>query len=209
MRHLWYLTPDTVVFCLFDPETSDVEKREVARAIVHTPYPATIQLGKPHMPVLMPAIPSLASFVGTDSWKLWELLGVGHAWLWQPVHQWSRSNDYNVAEQFARGLTVVNDGAERCVCAITDFAQVTGDSIYQEDILLIGNFHQEVFQDLQKAALARLKPLDISVDLQFGTFMCHCIMELHMFVTNDRYTIWICDKNTHVWVLKSQFHKNY
>ena len=67
MRHLWYLAPDTVVFCLFDPETSDMEKREVARAIVCTPCPATIQLGKPHMPVLMPANPSLASFVGTDS----------------------------------------------------------------------------------------------------------------------------------------------
>ena len=158
IRHFWYLAPDTVVFCLFDPETSDVEKRELARAIVCTPCPATIQLGKPHMPVLMPTNPSLASFVGTDSWKLWELLGVGHARLWQPVHQLSRSNDYNVAEQFVRGLTVVNDGAERCVHAITDFAQATGDSIYQEDILLIGNSHQEVFQDLQKAALARLNP---------------------------------------------------
>ena len=157
MRHLWYLAPDTVVFCLFDPETSDVEKREVARAIVCTPCPATIQLGKPHMPVLMPDNPSLASFVGTDSWKLWELLGVGHAWLQQPVHWWSRSNDYNVAEQFVQGLTVVNDGAERCVCAITDFAQATGDSIYQEDILLIGN-SSEVFQYLWKAALARLNP---------------------------------------------------
>ena len=72
------------------------------------------------MPVLMPANPNLASFVGTDSWKLWELLGVGHAWLRQPVHRWSRSNDYNVAEQFVQGLTVVNDGAERCVHAITD-----------------------------------------------------------------------------------------
>ena len=144
MRHLWYLAPDTVLFCLFDPETSDVEKREVARAIVHTPCPATIQLGKSHMP----ANPSLASFVGTDLWKLWELLGVGHAWLQQPVHQWSRSNDYNVAEQFVQGLTVVNDGAERCVCTITDFAQATNDSIYQEDILLIGNSHVEVFQDV-------------------------------------------------------------
>ena len=158
MRHLWYLAQHTVVFCLFDPETSDVEKREVDRAIVCTPHPATIQLGKPHMPVLMPANPSLASFVGTDSWKLWELLGVGHAWLRQPVHRWSRSNDYNVAEQFVLGLTVVNDGAERCVCTITDFAQATGDYIYQEDILLIGNSHREVFQDLQKAALARLNP---------------------------------------------------
>ena len=60
-----------------------------------------------------------------------------------------------------------------------------------------------------KGSPYQAKPLDISMDLQFGTFMCHCIMELHVFVTNDRYTIWICDKNTHVWVLKSQFHKNY
>ena len=102
--------------------TSDVEKREVARAIVCTPRPATIQLEKPHMPVLMPTNPSPTSFVGTDSGELWELLGVGHAWQQQPVHQWSRSNDYNVAEQFVWGLTVVNDGAERCVHAITDFA---------------------------------------------------------------------------------------
>ena len=53
---------------------------------------------------------------------------------------------------------MVNEGAERCVRAITDFAQATGDSIYQEDILLIGNSHREVFQDLEKAALARLNP---------------------------------------------------
>ena len=82
---------------------------------------------------------------------------------WCPLIQalhlwWSRSNDYNVADQFVWGLTVVNDGAERCVHAITDFAQATGDSIYQEDTLLIGNSHWEVFQDLQKAALARLNP---------------------------------------------------
>ena len=106
----------------------------------------------------IPKWPRNKSFVGTDIWKLWELLGVGHAWLWQPVHQWSRSNDYNVAKQFVWGLTVVNDGAERCVCTITDFVQATSDSIYQEDILLIGNSHWEVFQDLQKAAFARLNP---------------------------------------------------
>ena len=187
MKHLWYLAPDTVVFCLFDPETSDVEKREVARAIVCTPPPATIQLGKPHMPVIMPANHSLASFVGTDSWKLWELLGVGHAWLLQPVNWWSRSNDYNVAEQFVWGLTVVNDGAHS-----PDW-----------------KFSLRSVSRPAKGSPCQAKPLDISMDLQFGTFMCHCIMELHVFVTNDRYTILICDKNTHVWVSKSQFHKNY
>ena len=81
MRHLWHLAPDTVVICLVDPESSDVEKREVARGIVlHSPS-SHHTAWKPHMPVLMPTNPSLASFVGTDSWKLWELLGVGHAWL--------------------------------------------------------------------------------------------------------------------------------
>ena len=102
-------------------------------------------------------------------------------------HRWSRSNDYNVAEQFVWGLTVVNDGAERCVCTITDFAQATGDSIYQENILLIGNAHQEVFQDLQKAGPCQainLRHLKWTFNLVL--LMCHCIMELHVFVTNDR-----------------------
>jgi hypothetical protein len=61
-----------------------------------------------------------------------------------------------VAKTFVLGLKVVNDGAERCIRSITDYATATRDSVYREDILLIGNSHREVFQDLRRAALAGL-----------------------------------------------------
>ena len=51
-------------------------------------------------------------------------------------------------------IEVVNDGDERCIKSITDYANATKDSIYREDILVIGNSHREVFQDLRRAALA-------------------------------------------------------
>ncbi len=158
MRHLWYLAPETVVFALFDPATSGVERKELAKAVLRTPRPAQIPLGKPRMPIQMPANRQLASFVGAASWKLWDTLGVQADWLRLPVHRWANNNDYILAKQFVHGLTVVNDGAERCIKSITDYAEATRDSVYREDILLIGNSHREVFQDLRKAALARLNP---------------------------------------------------
>lgn len=158
LRHLWYLTEDTVIFGLFDPGLSEEEKQEIAVTIAQEPRPRNrLQLGKPAMPYdLMTTVPNprLASFVGPSSWKLWELLGVGSAWLELPVAEWARNDDYQVAERFVRGLTVVNDGAERCIRSITDYAAATRDSVYREDILLIGNSHREVFQDLRRAALA-------------------------------------------------------
>ena len=64
--------------------------------------------------------------------------------------------DYQAAKAFVEGLTVVNDATERCVKSITDYAIATRDSVYREDILLIGNSHRGVFQDLRRAALAGL-----------------------------------------------------
>ena len=112
----------------------------------------------------MNANPQLASFVGPESWKLWDLLGVRSDWLRLPVHRWAHNNDYIVAKEFVQGLSVVNDAAERCVRSITDYAQATRDSVYREKILLIGNSHREVFQDLRKAALARLQGLSVVND---------------------------------------------
>ena len=156
LRHTWYLAPDTVVFAMFDANTSNAEKEGIARAILQTPRPARIPLGKPRMPDQIGGNPRLATFVGSASWKIFDLLGVGYAWLQQRAHLWPANNDYNTAKDFVHGLTVVNDGAECCIRSITDFAAATRDSIYREDILLVGNSHREVFQDLRKAALARI-----------------------------------------------------
>ena len=101
MRHLWYLKEDTVVFGLFDPGLSDAEKQEIATALLRIPPPRNrLPLGKPAMPMDIIAgagYPQLSSFVGNRSWKLWEVLAVGSAWLQQPVQYWQDSPDFQTA----------------------------------------------------------------------------------------------------------------
>ena len=156
MRHLWFLSEDAVVFGLFDPGLLELEKREIADVLLQVPRPRNIPLGKPHMPhnLMHVANPQLASFVGPRSWKLWDLLDIDSQWLNLAVNEWSTNADYQAAEAFVKGLVVVNDGVEHCIKSISDYAAATRDSVYREDILLIGNSHCEVFQDLLRAALA-------------------------------------------------------
>ena len=45
-RHLWYLAPQTVVFCLIDAGMSAENKEDLAKAL-HSTERKTIQLGKP------------------------------------------------------------------------------------------------------------------------------------------------------------------
>ena len=160
LHHMWYLTEDTVIFGLFDTDLSDQQRQEIAQALVQITYPrAPLQLGKPVMQsnlLIGVANPCLASFMVRTSWKLWELLGIDREWLQLPVDQWEGRDSYMIAKDYVTGLTVVNDGAERCIKSISDYATATQDSVYREDILVIGNSHREVFQDLRKAALAEL-----------------------------------------------------
>lgn len=156
-RHLWYLAEETVIFALFDPGLHNADKRSLARTLARTARPHQLAIGKPTMPhQLMTNNPRLPSFIGPRSWKLWDLLGKGREWLQMPVAQWQQSQDYQRAESFVLGLKVVNDAAERCIRSISDYAAATNDSYYREDILLIGNSYREVYQDIRKAALARL-----------------------------------------------------
>ncbi len=83
---------------------------------------------------------------------------MGSDWLRLPVHRWVTDNDFILARQFVKGLSVVNDAAEWCIRSITDYAEAARDSVYREDIILTGNSHREIFQDLRKAALARINP---------------------------------------------------
>ena len=50
-------------------------------------------------------------------------------------------------------LKVVNDLAERCIKDIQNYADLTKDSKYRNDILRIATDHRGVFQDLRKGAL--------------------------------------------------------
>ena len=81
-RQLWYCTGDTVVMALVDPELGLEEKEKLARAIHETPKPEKPRQGKPVFPDMTfllaphPRPPSLSTLVTTDSWAIFNRLGL-------------------------------------------------------------------------------------------------------------------------------------
>ena len=67
-RHLWYLVPQTDVFALADPGLSDYQKQRMARKL-HSLERVQIEKGKPNSQ-------SLTSFVSTDYWLVFDMLGL-------------------------------------------------------------------------------------------------------------------------------------
>ena len=53
-RHLWYLTPQLVVFCLLDDKVPTIEKGAVAYVILQTQQPQAFPPGKPGQPSFNP-----------------------------------------------------------------------------------------------------------------------------------------------------------
>ena len=81
-RQLWYCTGDIVVMALVDPELGPEEKEKLAKAIHETPKPEKPRQGKPVFPDMTfllaphPRPPSLSTLVTTDSWAIFNRLGL-------------------------------------------------------------------------------------------------------------------------------------
>ena len=149
-RHLWYLTPELVVLCLFDDHLPEEEKQMMAAALRQVNRPARFATGKPGQPNFNPVAahlgpqrPHLSSFVTERSWLLFALLGVNELdWLDQPPLTWINHPSYQYLHNFCKDLQVVNDPAERAVKDVQDFAQMTRDPADQDNVILVANDHR-------------------------------------------------------------------
>ena len=158
-RHLWYLTQECIIFSLFDDELADAERRQVADHLLVHPRPPMFATGKPHAPNhnLLTPNPQLSSFVGPRSWLLFDLTNVGSQWLQRPVAEWPLEADYRQLLGLIRELEVVNDGAERAIKDVTEYAHITQDGIMRDDYIVVANCHRDVFHSLKRDALRQLR----------------------------------------------------
>ena len=78
-RQSWYLTPQLAVLALADSGSSQGEREGLARALHSCPR-IQISMGKPELPYLSWSsdhkLPPLASLVTSDSWTLFDRLGL-------------------------------------------------------------------------------------------------------------------------------------
>lgn len=160
-RHLWYLTEELVIFCLFDEHLSPFWRSAVAKKLLNTPRPTTFLAGKPSFPKIYfnnSSCAFLTEFVGPKSWLLFKLCKMEHEqeWLKLPVEYWHLMNDYIHLKQFISSLEVVNDAAERGIKIISDFKDMCRDEEQQNYLFQVIEAHRETVKSFTKKNLQHL-----------------------------------------------------
>ena len=92
-RHLHYLTEELIVLSLCDTKLCDVDRSEIAKALVNFKRPLKYEIGKPKFPTLTEKQQHLWQFVGQNSWFLLDKLELNASWLSKPTASWDEYED--------------------------------------------------------------------------------------------------------------------
>ena len=158
-RHLWYLTPQLVVFSLADSSVSSAEREALAKTLFKTPREATVKCGKPVFPaIVLTELPKLCSLVSPKSWLLFDLLQLEgtQEWLQTPVQMWSMFSDFRKLETFILNVSVTNDLAERGIKLTSDFLHLCRDETQLQAVLQCVENHREMFPSYTKEVFSKL-----------------------------------------------------
>ncbi len=88
---------------------------------------------------------------------MFNLTAVGNQWLHKPVAQWATDAQYIIIDNMIHNLEVVNDGAERAIKDVMEYAQITHNGNLQDDYIVIENCHRDIFHSLKRDALRNLR----------------------------------------------------
>ena len=121
--HLWYLTPQTIIFALVDESLSTDQRSSLAVDLSNIPRSKTLPLGKPTFPDLSShykkrwisgKLPDLSTFLGPKSWLVFNKLGLDEEdmlWLQFDPMVWELQDGYTRFRGYVKGLTITNDPA--------------------------------------------------------------------------------------------------
>ena len=156
-RHLWYVTPQLIVFCLVDPQVPITEKEDIVKVLFDISRPAKQKTGKPTFPeIAWPEdhpLPKLSSLVSSQSWTLFDLLGLHGAqeWMQTPVNVWEMFSDYRKLKTY-----VWNDLAKRGIKLTSDFLHLCRDEEQLQALLQCVEQHRVLYPSYTKKVFARL-----------------------------------------------------
>ena len=151
--HLNFLSPENIVFAMFDTELCS-ETREAMALKLYT-YRTQLRPGERLIHELQVpgpffctgeaywanGTPCLSMFVNGRSFLLWELFEQDQnmiGWMEEPVDSWEEYEAYRELNFFVNNLCIVNDPAERMVKLATDrISTVRSEEAFQETILTV------------------------------------------------------------------------
>ena len=150
-RHTWYLTEELVSFALSSKRISDESKRDLADKMLLFERPGEYRPGKPSLPKVTEES-ELVDFIGSNSWLVFDILGLQGDWLVKPVTEWEESPDYLTLKTYIENLKVVNDTAERGIKLWSDFIGIlTSNEAKRQDIVQVVEEHRGKIKARNKA----------------------------------------------------------
>ena len=176
-RHGWYITEELCVFSFFDTTLPYNVRKKMAEKLHNTPRQMTFDLKKPVWQDINQdkfwediedgnESEGLVKLIGERSWVIPNMLemdqdGVsGMGWLLLDVLEWEHHLGYQKMETFVKGLSVINDVAERGVKLIQDFIGcATREGVRQDTLMTVSKVREKVdFHKATKKQLTKLTP---------------------------------------------------
>jgi hypothetical protein len=121
-RQSWAHQGRHVPQALFSSLLSNDERARLASRILATPR-IEIKPGKPAFPSYDSPINSLADFVTSESWVLFDLIGGDVGWMLEDPSKWDQNEDFLTMRKKVHHFSGVNDPAER-ICGTAKLFKV-------------------------------------------------------------------------------------
>ena len=111
-------------------------------------------LGKPILSLELTARTSLPDLVGSQSFLIFDLLGLAWDWLSENPDVWDQNDSYKQMREYIRTVKVTNDVAERGVKLIADYATILTTDDDMRALLLHGvERNRQMFPNFKKSVL--------------------------------------------------------
>lgn len=144
LKHLWYLNPEQVCFCLFDNNVSHETKGKMAKKILSYKNLDKDEGSARTIRVEVPANEaenffqevSLEKFVSAQSLALFKRFKIKCDFLTEDPKNWPNNEDYLKLQSFIRSIKVINDTAERGIKLVHDFNNSLTKNEEQKQYLL-------------------------------------------------------------------------
>ena len=152
LLHLWYLSETLICLALFDRDTTNEAKAELAHAILNSSVPAN-KLKRAVVTSVNDNL-SLSSFVTKGSIEFFKILSIPTDFLSTDPSSWSSNKDYVDGLNVVLSLKVVNDGAERGVALASEYnRQLTKDEDQKQCLLRSVHDHRQKNPSCSKSKL--------------------------------------------------------
>jgi hypothetical protein len=155
---MWYITPQLIPLALADDKLEDITKEKIAKTLFNTQRKEILR-GKPAFPVLPYGAEQtrkdMASLVSSDSWLVFQLLGLQgpQDWLQTPASLWKLFDNFRILQKFANNVSVCNDIAERGIHLMSDFIAHCESEDQRQALFHCVEFHRNLVSDCTKKSL--------------------------------------------------------